>query len=153
MRHSIRPLLGLAAALCVATGSIHAQGKSEDRPNAARGAAAGPDENIDAASGSNVRDAAALAAPASKAAPGTASRGSSDCQVHFDNRSTLYISTYADGTYRGSLGPWGDVYSYVIAGPTRLYARATFSDGSVTTWGPRMVDCPPGGSYQWLLYQ
>lgn len=170
MHHTFRPLLGLAATLTLVAGTAQAQsqpqgrpnaarasaaaqaGRSEDRPNAARGSASATDENIRVAAGTNSRTGAAVAAPSQKAPAGTATRGNSSCAVHFDNRSTLYISTYADGTFRGSLSPWGDVYTYVIAGPTRLYARAAFDDGSVSTWGPRMVDCPAGGSYQWMLY-
>lgn len=146
--------IGLVAALAITSSAAGAQARSQDRPNAARGAMdPANDENIRMARGTNSMSAAGEAAPSQKAPAGTATRGASSCQVHFDNRTRLYIATYADGTYRGELAPWGDVYTYVIAGPTRLYARAGFDDGSVSTWGPRMVDCPAGGSYQWQLYQ
>jgi hypothetical protein len=126
---------------------------TESRANVARGAAtAEQDENIRVATGVNVRGGAGEEAPAAKAPEGTVARGGLSCQIRFDNRSTLHIATYADGTYRGALGPWGDIYTYVIAGPTRLYARATFTDGSATTWGPTMVDCPAGDSFTWRLY-
>lgn len=125
----------------------------EARPNTARGAAsAAQDPNITQASGANVADVAGEAPPAGKAPEGTAARGASSCMVHFDNRSRLYVGTYADGTYRGMLGPWGDIYTYVIAGPTRLYARADFTNAPSSTWGPTMVSCPSGGSFTWRLY-
>lgn len=125
----------------------------EARPNTARGAAtAAEDPNITQAGGANVADVAGEAPPAAKAPEGTAARGASSCMVHFDNRSRLYINTYADGTYRGNLGPWGDIYTYVIAGPTRLYARADFTNSPSSTWGPTMVSCPAGGSFTWRLY-
>lgn len=146
--------LGLVAALSLSGATAQAQGKSEDRPNTARGAVdPANDENIRQARGTNAPQASGeMVIPADKAPEGTMSRGASSCRVHFDNRSRLYVATYADGSYRGELSPWGDVYAYVIAGPTRLYARAGFTDGSVSTWGPRTVSCPAGGSYQWQLY-
>lgn len=147
-----RSFLGVLAVLTVTAGTAQAQASSRDRANTARGAASGQDENIRVATGSNTRGAAGEQAPSQKAEAGTATRGSSDCRVHFDNRSNLYVATYADGMYRGELSPWGDIYTYVIAGPTRLYARASFTDGSVSTWGPRMVDCLAGGSTRWQLY-
>jgi hypothetical protein len=133
--------------------ALAAQGKSIERANVSRGGTATEDENIRVAAGVNVRGESKEPAPSQKAEDGTLSRGSSNCQVHFDNRSSLFVATYADGSYRGELAPWGDVYTYVIAGSTRLYARAGFTDGSVSTWGPRTIDCPAGGSYQWMLYQ
>jgi hypothetical protein len=129
------------------------QGPATDaRPNAAAAAAKGQDPNIKPNAGTNVQGGAVAAGiPPEKQAAGAASKGST-CQVRFDNRTNLYIATYTDGNSTGTMGPWGDVYTYAIAGATRLYARADFTDGSVTTWGPVMVDCPAGGSYHWRLY-
>ncbi len=147
--------LALPALLALVTlpQRLDAQARSVERANVSRGGSAAEDENIRVPAGVNVRDGAKEQAPSQKAEAGTMGRGSSNCQVHFDNRSSLFVATYADGTYRGELAPWGDVYAYVIAGATRLYARAGFTDGSVSTWGPRMIECPAGGSYQWMLYQ
>lgn len=150
-RHCVVAALALTA-LAAAPQLLGAQGKSEERATTARGAAA-EDENIRVPSGVNVRGERGEPAPEAKAPAGTRSRGSSQCRVHFDNRSSIFIATYAEGSYRGELAPWGDVYTYVIAGQTRLYARAGYTDGSVSTWGPRVVDCPAGGDYQWMLYQ
>ena len=145
--------LAAIAALCALPSQLAAQAKSIERANVSRGGAVTEDENIRVPAGINVRDGAKEMAPSQKAEAGTLSRGSSNCEVHFDNRSSLFVATYADGTYRGELAPWGDVKTYVIAGSTRLYARAGFTDGSVSTWGPRSIECPAGGSYQWMLYQ
>lgn len=145
--------LAVLALLAIAVPTTaQAQGKSEERAATPRGAAA-EDENIRVAAGRNVKGEAGEPAPMAKAPSGTRSRGANECKVHFDNRSALFIATYAEGSYRGELSPWGDVQTFVIAGRTRLYARATFTDGTVSTWGPRVVDCPAGGDYQWMLYQ
>lgn len=136
-------------------GPVEASGPVADaRPNPAAAAAKGQDPNIRAGAGTNVSGATVTAAvPAHKQAAGAASKqASATCLVRFDNRTALYIATHLDGNSAGTLGPWGDVYAYAIAGPTRLYGRAGFTDGSVTTWGPVIVDCPAGGSYHWRLY-
>ena len=152
-RHAAITVFTAAALLAIAAPtSLHAQGKSEERAATPRGAAE-EDENIRVPAGRNVRGETGESAPMAKAPAGTRSRGANECKVHFDNRSALFIATYAEGSYRGELSPWGDVQTFVIAGRTRLYARATFTDGTVSTWGPRVVDCPAGGDYQWMLYQ
>lgn len=135
-------------------GPVETSGPATDaRPNAATAASKGQDPNIKATAGTNVRGATVAAGvPAHKQAAGAASKGAATCLVRFDNRTNLYIATYTDGNSTGTVGPWGDVYAYAIAGATRLYARAEYTDGSVTTWGPTMVDCPAGGSYHWRLY-
>lgn len=125
-----------------------------ERANTSRGAAKDPadDENIRVAAGSNVRGEPGEAAPAEKLEAGATTRGSNSCKVHYDNRTSLHIATYAEGIFRGDVAPWGDLYTYVIGGQTRIYARAGFTDGSVSTWGPRLVDCPAGREFQWMLY-
>jgi len=140
-----------AVALAALPRDTWAQGSSEERAATSRGAAA-EDENIRVRAGVNVRGGPAEPAPADKAPAGTMSRGANECRVQFDNRSSLFVATYAEGAYRGELPPWGDVYTFVIAGQARLYARATFTDGSVSTWGPRLVECPAGGTYKWMLF-
>lgn len=73
------------------------------------------------------------------------------CDVHVDNRTNLYIYVWVDGNPEGMMGPFGDLYTWAVAGPTRLYARADFDDGSRMTWGPQIVQCPTGGIYTWRL--
>ncbi len=150
--------LAVALAMLTLSSAASAQASSElrvrERANASRGAPANPDddENIKTARGSNVRGAPGEPAPDAKREDGALSRGSNSCKVHFDNRTSLHIATYAEGNFRGDVAPWGDLYTYVIAGQARLYARAGFTDGSVSTWGPRLVECPAGREFQWMLY-
>ncbi|MGC9973181.1 MAG: hypothetical protein ABSE56_21605 [Bryobacteraceae bacterium] len=72
------------------------------------------------------------------------------CQVHVDNRTNLIIKVFVDGTYRGLMGPWGDLYTYTLAGGTGLYARADYEDGTYSSWGPRVISCY--GTETWTLH-
>lgn len=150
--------LAVAVATLTISSAVSAQATSElrvrERANTSRGAPANPadDENIKTVGGTNVRGEAGEPAPDAKREDGALSRGSNSCKVHYDNRSNLHIATYAEGIFRGDVAPWGDLYTYVIGGQTRLYARAGFTDGSVSTWGPRLVECPAGREFQWMLY-
>ena len=154
-RLSALRLLAVACFVAAFPGLLAAQGVSKDRPNVTRGSLpVEQDENVRVSAGRNDRDAAPTVPPPEKAEDGSSARGnSSNCTVHFDNRSNTFIAVYVDGVYRGELAPWGDVRTFVIGGSTRLYARAGFTDGSVSTWGPRLIECPAGGNYTWMLYQ
>lgn len=156
-----RPVLrhfAAAVALVMLASAAQAQATTElrvrERANTSRGAPADPanDENIKTARGVNVRGQPGEQPPEAKREDGAMSRGSNSCRVHYDNRTSLHIATYAEGIFRGDVAPWGDLYTYVIGGQTRLYARAGFTDGSVSTWGPRLVECPAGREFQWMLY-
>lgn len=150
-------LLFLAATLLgpMSTDSTAAQTK---KPGAAKGkvdkdhaqkgrGAGGADANIKNDSDAN-DPGKQMPAPGAKG--GEKSKGAGDCAVVIDNRSAWYIRIYVDGTYRGTIAPWGDSYCYTGAGDTLLYAVATFTDGSRYTWGPRAVGCY--GSYTWQLF-
>ena len=145
-------------ALLALASSADAQTPSDsvvrERANTSRGAPSDPsqDENIKTVGGANVRGETGEQPPASKREDGAMARGSASCKVHYDNRTSLHIATYAEGIFRGDVAPWGDLYTYVIGGQTRIYARAGFTDGSVSTWGPRLVECPAGREFQWMLY-
>ncbi len=98
----------------------------------------------------NSMDAKARPAPPQKG--GEKARGATvTCDVHFDNRTKWRIKVWTDRDYEGVVGPYGDLYTWAVAGPTELFGRADFTDGSVLTWGPVVVKCPPGGSYTWRL--
>jgi hypothetical protein len=86
--------------------------------------------------------------PAPAAKGGTKTR-SGACRIHIDNRTDLYIDIYTDGNFRGTISPWDDMYGYVGCGNTVFYGRATFTDGSVNTFGPSSyyVD----GAFTWTL--
>ena len=47
-----------------------------------------------------------LAAPEQKGGPKT--RGGGYCEVRFDNRTKWFVKLYVDGTYRGTISPFGD---------------------------------------------
>lgn len=76
-----------------------------------------------------------------------------DCEVHVDNRTPWYIDIFVDGTYRGVIGPFGDGYTLAIPGPTTLYGRADFRDGSYKSWGPIDFRCPRDGEHTVTLYR
>lgn len=102
--------------------------------------ARGADPNIkDDSAVNETGKASGAVRPASKT--GEAARGQSTCDVMFDNYTDLYIKTYVDGRFKGTMAPYGELYTWAIAGPTILYARADFRDGSYTTWGPFRVSC------------
>lgn len=109
-----------------------------------RGAATA-DANIKTHRGAN-DPAANVPAPAAKSGEKAAAAG---CVVHIDNRTTLNIDVYLDGAFRGTIGAWGDLYRTVICGGTRFYARADFTDGSYSSWGPNVETVL--GTYTWRL--
>jgi len=66
------------------------------------------------------------------------------CRVAFDNYTQWRIKVFVDGTYRGLVGPYGDGTTFTLPGPTRVYARADFDDGSYLYWGPKDYTCLSG---------
>lgn len=85
---------------------------------------------------------AQMDAPPSKG--GATTRGGGYCEVQFDNRSRWYIKLFVDGSYRGTLSPFGDAVVFVQSGSTSVYARADFEDGTFYRWGPSTYSCGPG---------
>jgi hypothetical protein len=83
-----------------------------------------------------------MEAPPSKG--GAISRGGGYCEVQFDNRTRWYIKLFVDGSYRGTLSPFGDAVVFVQPGSTSVYARADFDDGTFYRWGPSSYSCGPG---------
>jgi len=77
-------------------------------------------------------------------AKGGNTRGGDMCKVVLDNSTSWYIKIYVDGTYRGTMDPWGDSSTYTLAGDTSVYAKAEFTDGTYRYWGPKGYDCGPG---------
>jgi hypothetical protein len=53
-----------------------------------------------------------------------------------DNWTAWYVDIYTNGSFRGTVPPWGDLYVWTNAGD-QLYARADFSDGTWKYWGPQ----------------
>jgi hypothetical protein len=83
-----------------------------------------------------------LAAPEQKG--GAKTRGGGACEVRFDNRTRWFVKLYVDGTYRGTISPYGDGVAYTGAGATRVYARAVFDSGDYLYWGPNDYSCYSG---------
>jgi hypothetical protein len=100
----------------------------------------GADANIKSDKETNDPNAQ-FAAPTKKG--GAKTRGGGYCEVRFDNRSQWFVKLYIDGTYRGTLSPYGDSVGYTMPGETTVYARADFDDGSYYYWGPKGYDCGP----------
>jgi hypothetical protein len=138
-------LLGLSVAPI--DGSLRAQDEKvvETSGKKARGEESA-DANIKTRRAAN-DPAASVPAPASKSGEKSATMG---CTVHVDNRTSLYIDVYLDGDFRGTVGPWGDLNRSVICGGTRLYARANYTDGSYSSWGPQVESVL--GTHTWRLW-
>jgi hypothetical protein len=107
----------------------------------------GADPNVKDDTGANDKGKpSGMPAPAEKS--GEKSRQAL-CAVMFDNYTDLWIKTYVDGRFAGTMRPWGELHTYAVAGPTRLYARADYRDGSYDYWGPVTVSCTT--RYTWRL--
>lgn len=80
------------------------------------------------------------------------SKGSAayDCEVQFDNRTSLNIKTYVNGRYRGAMGGYDDALLHIYPGNITVYARADFSDGTYWSWGPQNYTC---GENQYILFK
>ena len=75
--------------------------------------------------------------------------GSQYSDVVIDNWTDYYIDVYINGNYRGTISPWDKRTTWAIPGENRLYAKATFRDGSYLYWGPK--ETYTGYSYTWKL--
>ncbi|PYO44523.1 MAG: hypothetical protein DMD29_00160 [Gemmatimonadetes bacterium] len=151
MRVQARLLALLAAGGAIAllnAAPVHAQQAPATmmETHAAKSRGTGADANIKTESAPNKPDAS-VPAPASKG--GARTRGAV-AVVHVDNRTTLYIKVYLDGSYSGTLSPWGDLYFSVDSGNRTLYARADFTDQTYTIWGPAVAYVD--GTYTWRLW-
>jgi hypothetical protein len=137
-------VLSIGLVLQPAIGQDHPK-TATTKSTKSRGDAKAADPNIKHDRAANDPNAK-IEAPAAKGGP--KSRQSA-CRIHIDNRTGLYIDIFTDGNYRGQISPWDDSYAYVGCGGTTFYGRATFSDGSVRTWGPAVyyVD----GAFTWSL--
>lgn len=71
---------------------------------------------------------------------GAATRGSI-CTCTLDNWTAWYIDFYVDGNYEGYVSKWSEGSVNVLAGETRVYAVAEFTDGSRVTYGPVTRNC------------
>jgi hypothetical protein len=160
-QHRVFLVLTLALGLFVAGGvALVAQGQKPQPQDATKQvldtksevARGGADTNVKLDKRVNNLAKDARQAPPDKG--GEKPRGAQGiCRVHFDNRTPWWIHVFVDGNYEGLLPPWGDVQTYAVAGPTLLYGRADFDDGSRKTWGAVTVSCPAGGTFSWRLFR
>lgn len=92
--------------------------------------------------------------PPSPEPPGKVTRGATPVEpgyVCIDSRVDLYVRIYVNGAFGGTVSPFGDSCGYYGAGEHKLYARATFTDGSVSMWGPLTGDATTG--FRWTIRQ
>ena len=151
--------LAVCASLVLAAGLVisgatpaFSQGKAagagtsvEDKAAKSRGG--GADENIKSKNEKN-DPKAAIAAPANKG--GEKTRGGL-CGIRVSNWTPWKVQLFVDGDYIALVSPYGDVDVVTGSGVTRVYAKADFTDGSVSSWGPRNLPCPAGGINTWKL--
>jgi len=74
---------------------------------------------------------------------GAVTRGGT-CEVRLDNWTNLIIKIYIDGRYRGTVGPYNEAVGYAYAGETEVYARADYTNGTYSYWGPKSYSCNDG---------
>lgn len=90
--------------------------------------------------------------PPTSEPPGKLTRGAPPVpagSLCVDSRVDLFVKIYVDGTYAGTISPWGDSCAHYGGGEHRLYARAAFTDGSLSSWGPAPADVTPG--FRWTI--
>ena len=145
-------LLGLtvAAATLFISGELQAQAAKKQA-----GATSTSTKTRGGSADANVRhdDAPnALNKPATAEPAGKSTRGASAVepgQICIDSRVDLYVKIYVDGNFVGTVSPWGDACGYYGSGDHRLYARAVFTDGSYSSWGPVTGDASSG--FRWTV--
>ena len=75
--------------------------------------------------------------------------GSDYSDIIVDNYTGYSIDIYVDGSFRGTIAPYDKKVTWAVPGNTRLYAKATFDDGSYLYWGPNTTYT--GYEYTWSL--
>ncbi len=73
------------------------------------------------------------------------------CRLTFDNWTGWWVQVFVDGEYRGTMAPYDDITTYPVAGTTRAYARAVFTDGTVYNWPTQTFNCKAGEPYVWKI--
>jgi hypothetical protein len=141
----------LTAAALLGSTALQAQGMKKGNGVSTSGTrsrgAAGADANIRRDDTPNALNKPATAEPAGKSTRGASAVEPG--QICVDSRVDLYVKIYVDGTFVGTVSPWGDSCGYYGDGEHRIYARAVFTDGSSTTWGPVTGDSSSG--FKWTI--
>ncbi|RVU00130.1 hypothetical protein EOD41_14315 [Mucilaginibacter limnophilus] len=76
--------------------------------------------------------------------------GASYSDIIVKNYTGYYLDVFVDGEFRVSLAPGYQTTTCAVPGTTKLYAKASFDDGSYLTWGP--VYPKTGYVYTWSLW-
>ena len=142
--------LGLAAASVLTSADLQAQAAKRQpgvTSNSTRTRGGGADANVRRDDAPNALNKPATPEPAGKATRGAAAVEPG--QICVDSRVDLYVKIYVDGTYVGTVSPWGDACGYYGAGDHSLYARAVFTDGSYSSWGPTSGNASSG--FRWTI--
>ncbi len=145
-------LRGIAiVASLVCAGTVQAQGAptrvSGATSTSSRTRGGGGDANVRREEGPN-----AVSKPATPEPPGKTTRGLSPVEPGFvcvDSRVDLLVKIYVNGAFAGTVSPWGDSCGHYGNGENKLYARAVFTDGSFSSWGPLTADATPG--FRWTI--
>ncbi len=90
-----------------------------------------------------------MTVPASKGGGG-AKGGGGNCKITLDNFTNYAVQIYINGVYKGVLYGGNESTLYYTPGSVAIYAKAPFSDGSFTYWGPTTYDC---GDNQYIYYK
>lgn len=130
------------------TGAKTSKIESDKAQQAEAGAS---DTNVKNDVATNSKGGSAAPAPPDKGGEKGRGFGLGYVEVIFNNYSPWYVKCYVDGNYRGTIAPWGALNFPTGNGPTLLYARADFDDGSTYRWGPRQFFYYSGNRYQWRL--
>lgn len=90
-----------------------------------------------------------MTVPASKGGGGSKGAGG-NCKVLLDNYTNYAIEIYINGVNKGVLYGGNESTLYYTPGQVTIYAKAPFSDGSYSYWGPTTYSC---GSNQYVYYK
>jgi hypothetical protein len=142
----------VGAALLLGSAALLAAQQTKEEVVAAKAQkarGAGADENIK--KGTALNDPTAVV-PAPPGKGGAKSRGVA-CGIVLDNWTQWYVQFYVDSLYWGAAGPYGEVTGLAFSGPTKVYARADFTDGTWLYWGPQVFNCRHDEIYRWKVGQ
>ena len=90
-------------------------------------------------------------APASKAAAAAKSNQAPMCEVIFDNFVNLLVAVAIDEKLVGLVPPYGQLDASTRPGSRTLEGLAEYSDGTMGTFGPQIVNCPAGSGVRFEL--
>ena len=144
---SLAVALAIAFGMSVTADMQQTERKPDQTSQKETGRGTGADPNVKSDVGENEKGKAAQL-PGPERKTGEKPRGQGLCAVVFDNYTNLWVKTYVDGSYAGTMRPWGELATFAVAGPTVLYARADYRGGGYDSWGPIKVNCTTSFVYR-----